>query len=157
MSNENKAHIEAKLEVIREYLISQFKGVGLLFLAIVMTGCGSSYWEWSKPGASLQQATQDGFECKQISRQPDYVPGGGIVEGLEPTLRIWKECLEARGYTVTEPNDSRVSHCVALDATVGTRVQTQDGKMMRITTLYGNSPRCGHPGAPILADLEKEK
>lgn len=26
MSHENKAHIEAKLEVIREYLIGQFKG-----------------------------------------------------------------------------------------------------------------------------------
>jgi hypothetical protein len=132
--------------------------VGLLFLAIAMAGCGGSYLQWAKPGASLQQAKQDGVECRQISRQPDYVPGGGVIAGgSEPTLRIWKECLEARGYTVTEPNDSQVSHCVASDATVGTRVQNQDGKMMRVTTLYGNSPKCGHPGAPILADLEKEK
>ena len=29
MSNENKAHIEANLEVIREYLEIQFKGFGL--------------------------------------------------------------------------------------------------------------------------------
>ena len=29
MSNENKAHIEATLEIIREYLESQFKGFGL--------------------------------------------------------------------------------------------------------------------------------
>lgn len=29
MSNENKAHIEANLEVIREYLIGQFKGFEL--------------------------------------------------------------------------------------------------------------------------------
>jgi len=137
--------------------IWRLQRLGLLFFAIVMTGCGSSYWEWSKPGASLQQAKQDGFECKQISREPDDVPGGGILGGSEPTLRIWKECLEVRGYTVTGPDDSRVSHCVAFDATVGTRIQTQDGKMMRVTTLYGNSPKCGHPGAPILADLENKK
>ena len=54
-----------------------------MFLAIVMTGCGGSYWEWSKPGTSLQQAKQDGFECKQISREPYYVPvGGGDRRGL---------------------------------------------------------------------------
>ena len=29
MSNDNKAHIEANLEVIRQYLESQFKGFGL--------------------------------------------------------------------------------------------------------------------------------
>jgi hypothetical protein len=29
MSNENKAHVEANAEVIREYLRSQFKGFGL--------------------------------------------------------------------------------------------------------------------------------
>ena len=29
MSNDNKAHIEANLEVIREYLIVQFKGFEL--------------------------------------------------------------------------------------------------------------------------------
>ena len=29
MSNEDEAHIEANLEVIREYLIGQFKGFGL--------------------------------------------------------------------------------------------------------------------------------
>jgi hypothetical protein len=29
MSNDNKAHIEATLEIIREYLESQFKGFGL--------------------------------------------------------------------------------------------------------------------------------
>jgi hypothetical protein len=29
MGNENKAHIEATLEIIREYLESQFKGFGL--------------------------------------------------------------------------------------------------------------------------------
>jgi len=131
---------------------------GVVFLAIVMAGCGGSYLQWAKPGASLQQAKQDGVECRQISRQPDDVPVGGvIVRGSDPDVRIWKECLEARGYTVTEQSDSQGSHCVASNATVGTRVKSQDGKMLKVATLYGDSPRCANPATPILADLDEDK
>ena len=131
---------------------------GLVFLAIVIVGCGGSSLQWAKPGASLQQAKQDGVECRQISRQPYDVPvGGGIVGGSDPDVRIWKECLEARGYTVTEQSDSQGSHCVASNATVGTRVKSQDGKMMKVATLYGDSARCANPATPILADLEEDK
>jgi hypothetical protein len=127
-------------------------------LAIVMAGCGGSNLQWAKPGASLQQAKQDGVECRQISRQPSDVPvGGGIGGESDPDDRIWKECLEARGYTVTEQSDSQGSHCVASTATVGTRVKSQDGKMLKVATLYGNSPRCADPATPILADLEEDK
>jgi hypothetical protein len=49
-------------------------------LAIVMAGCGGSNLQWAKPGASLQQAKQDGVECRQISRQPSDVPVGGVSE-----------------------------------------------------------------------------
>jgi len=74
----------------------------LLFLSLALSGCGGTMYTWSKPGASLQQARQDGFECKQISRQPYYVPVGGVVVGgSEPNFKIWEECLQARGYTVT--------------------------------------------------------
>jgi len=131
---------------------------GLVFLAIVMAGCGGSHLQWAKPGASLQQAKQDGVECRQISRQPDDEPvGGGIVGGSDPDVRIWKECLEARGYTVSEQSDSQGSHCVASNATVGTRIKSQDGKMLKVATLYGDSPRCANPATPILADLEEDK
>ena len=128
---------------------------------MVMAGCGGSYLQWAKPGASLQQAKQDGVECRQISRQPYDVPVepvGGVIEGgSDPDVRIWKECLEARGYTVTEQSDSQGSHCVASNATVGTRVKSQDGKMVKVVTLYGDSPRCANPATPILADLEEDK
>ena len=114
--------------------------------------------QWAKPGASLQQAKQDGVECRQISRQPYDVPVGEvIVGGSDPDVRIWKECLEARGYTVTEQSDSQGSHCVTSNATVGTRVKSQDGKMMKVASLYGDSPRCANPATPILADLEEDK
>jgi hypothetical protein len=127
-------------------------------LAVVMAGCGGSYLQWAKPGASLQQAKQDGVECRQISRQPyDEPVGGVIVRGSDPDVRIWKECLEARGYTVTEQSDSPGSHCVASNATVGTRVKSQNGKMLKVATLYGDSPRCANPATPILADLEEDK
>lgn len=81
-----------------------------LFVASILflCGCGSTSYSWYKPGASLQQANQDGFECKQISRQPYYLAGGGgvILGGSEPNFEIWKECLEARGYTVREASQS---------------------------------------------------
>jgi hypothetical protein len=127
-------------------------------LAIVMAGCGGSYLQWAKSGASLQQAKQDGVECREISRQPSDVPvGGGIGGGSDPDDRIWKECLEARGYTVTEQSDSQGSHCIVSTATVGTRIKSQDGKMLKVATVYGDSPRCADPASPILANLEEDK
>lgn len=77
----------------------------MLLLGLCLTGCGASY-TWSKPGGSTLQARQDGFECKQISRQ-GYIVGAGtfVMGGSEPDFDIWKECLEARGYTVVEQEE----------------------------------------------------
>lgn len=74
----------------------------LFVLLLVLSGCGFSY-QYSKPGVSRQQSAQDHFECKQISRQPYIVGTGGmLLGGSEPTWDVLKECLEARGYSVTE-------------------------------------------------------
>lgn len=74
--------------------------ISLTFLAL--NGCGGFAYNYSKPGASRQQRAQDNFECKQASRQPFIVGTGGmLVGGSEPTWETYKECLEARGYTVT--------------------------------------------------------
>ena len=53
---------------------------------LVLSGCGDAYLNYSKPGLSQQQRAQDNFECKQADQ----------------TFEVWKVCLEARGYTVTE-------------------------------------------------------
>jgi hypothetical protein len=136
-----------------------------VFLAIAVAGCGSTEYTWSKPDVSRQQAQQDGFECKQISRQSYYVPVGGvIVGGSDPDVRIWKECLEARGYTVTtvaeadEVNAPLGAYCGPSNVTIGTRLRRpQDGKMVKVTALYANSPRCSDPATPTPVDVEEDK
>ena len=81
--------------------IRRLTSVGAVLVALVMSGCGGSYWYHYKPGVSEQQMRQDGFECKQISRQQYIVGTGGmLLEGSEPNFAVWKECLEARGYIV---------------------------------------------------------
>lgn len=142
--------------------------VGAVLAAfLVLSGCGAAYWSYSKPGMSEQQMHQDGFECKQISRQPYYVPVGGvIVGGSDPDVRIWKECLEARGYTVmkvsedsapsSRPSAPLGSLCGPSNVTIGTRLRrSQDGKMVKVTALYANSPRCSDPATPTPVDVEE--
>jgi hypothetical protein len=136
----------------------------LLAALLFLSGCGGAYWQWSKPGASQQQAKQDGFECKQISRQQSYLLMGNMVAGASsPDSNIWKECLEARGYWVREASDSQDSskgtsqanRCVRSNAVVGDRYSSLSGKSKRITALYGTSPRCQDPANPVLADVEE--
>lgn len=74
----------------------------LVPVCLALGGCGS-YYRYYKPGVSPQQMRQDGFECKQLSRQQYVVGSGGmLLGGSEPTFEVWKECLEARGYIVLE-------------------------------------------------------
>jgi hypothetical protein len=83
---------------------------GGLFVTVllVFSGCGGSYYSYSKPGTSQQQMLQDGFECKQASRQSFVVGSGGtLVGGTEANKGIWIECLQARGYTVTEESEDQ--------------------------------------------------
>jgi hypothetical protein len=47
------------------------------------------------------------------------------------------------------------SHCAPSNATIGTRMRIPDDKMVKVTTLYGNSPRCSDPTIPILVDVEE--
>lgn len=81
-------------------------GMSLVVLLLILSGCGGSYYRFSKPGVTQQQMRQDGFECKQASRQSFVVGSGGmLVGGDEANKEIWRECLQARGYTVTEVSE----------------------------------------------------
>lgn len=95
--------------------IGRLTSVGtLLVVLLVGSGCGGSYWYWSKPDVSKQQARQDGFECKLISRQQYIVGTGGmLMGGSEPNFEIWKECLEARGYTVRSEEERAQAQAIA--------------------------------------------
>ena len=83
--------------------IGSLTSVGVVLAALLLlSGCGDFAYNYSKPGVSQQQRAQDNFECKQASRQPYIVGTGGmLVGGSSPTWETYKECLEARGYTLT--------------------------------------------------------
>ena len=72
----------------------------MLVTLLVLSGCGSTNWEYSKPGVSEQQAAEDNFECKQASRRFSMMGSEGrVVGGTNLNREVWIECLQTRGYT----------------------------------------------------------
>jgi hypothetical protein len=79
-----------------------------LWLSIVVVGCvisgcsGDMQYTYSKQGTSSQQRAKDHYECRQASLQPSLVGiGGGLLVGAtDPDWTSYRDCLQARGYTV---------------------------------------------------------
>lgn len=82
----------------------------LVFVAL-LAGCTTVYdlsgSEWTKPGALIQQTTQDEIECVRAAREagwtPDLVVGGVVDVGrviVEESQRrgAYQACMLARGY-----------------------------------------------------------
>lgn len=80
---------------------SLITGVVLISMSMTIGGCGFNY-TYSKPGISQQERAKDHYECKQESQKFSAVAmRGTMVAGSDPDWTTYKECLEARGYTVT--------------------------------------------------------
>lgn len=94
--------------------------VVMIFVLLLMVGCGSTQYRIFKSGASDLQTRQDSFDCKQMARVPFVVGTGGMmVGGSDPDWRTYVECLQARGYTVTIRDDEAEAR--ALDQQAETR------------------------------------
>jgi len=91
--------------------IGSLTSVGAALAALlVLSGCGggSYYYHYSKPGVSQQQRAQDNFECTQASRQSSMVGSGRmVVGGTNSNPDEWRECLQARGYTVSVKSEEQ--------------------------------------------------
>ena len=75
---------------------------------------------------------------------------------MEQQARIERE-REERAYQRQmgrEFGSSQGNLCVASNATIGARTLL-NGKQMKVTALYGESPQCPNPTAPILADVKE--
>lgn len=74
----------------------------LLTLLLVISGCGSGQYYFSKPDFSQQQYERDNFECLQAAQQPMLItptpgmPAGGMATNKD----IYFSCFRAKGYTV---------------------------------------------------------
>lgn len=81
----------------------------LIAALLALEGCGGTYYNYFKPGASAQQHAQDNYECMQASQQSYIVGAGGtFAGGTEPKREIWIACLQARGYTISVKSEDEV-------------------------------------------------
>jgi hypothetical protein len=77
---------------------------GLLgILLLILSGCGSDQYYFSKPGFSQQQYNQDEYECLRAAQEPMLLtltpgmPAGGMVTNKN----VYFACFRAKGYTIT--------------------------------------------------------
>jgi hypothetical protein len=120
----------------------------------------------------------DNYKCQQeassiSSGAPGYIhmPVGKNVMsvpmdsggGRQINQQLYHSCMRARGYTLVDGYEydkwrvkeaTKGSLCVASGTTIGTQVTNPNGKTVKITALYGTSPRCSSPATPILVDAE---
>ncbi|MDR4468326.1 MAG: hypothetical protein MRJ68_08510 [Nitrospira sp.] len=119
----------------------------------------------------------DNYKCQQeaassFSGAPGYIhmPVGKNVMsvpmdsgGKQINQQLYHACMQARGYQLVDRYEddkwrmqeaNKGSLCVASGTTVGTLVRNPQGKMVKITALYGHSPKCSDPATPILIDAE---
>jgi hypothetical protein len=80
---------------------NRFEG-SLVVLSLILGGCGSSQYYFSKPDFSQQQYDRDKFECLQAAQQPMLLtPTPGMPTGGMATNKdIYFACFRAKGYTV---------------------------------------------------------
>jgi len=126
----------------------------------------------------------DNYKCQQEASSSSsgatgyiHMPVGANVMsipmddggGRQINQQLYHSCMRARGYTLhdgyelnrwreKQANASirapQGSLCAASNTTIGTRLKPASGKMVKVTALYGNSPRCSDPATPILVDVE---
>jgi hypothetical protein len=87
----------------------------LAVIVLLFTGCASRQIVWNKDGATVNDFRRDNYDCVQQSRT-SWAGGGSGALGLglmlhaqrEATLeatRLYKMCMEARGYTGHEKQE----------------------------------------------------
>jgi len=124
----------------------------------------ASEWIWMEE-AKAQSSTSSGapgYIHMPLGNNVMSVPmdSGG---GRQINQQLYHSCMRARGYALVdgyEYNKGRMqeankgSLCAASGTTVGTLVRNPQGKTVKITALYGHSPKCSDPATPILIDAE---
>lgn len=79
----------------------------LVALLLILSGCGSNQYYFSKPDFSQQQYDRDNFECLQAAQQPMLLtptpgmPAGGMTTNKD----IYLACFRAKGYTVQSEDE----------------------------------------------------
>jgi len=74
----------------------------LVFSAwVLLSGCAGPTYSYSKPGSSEMDWKQDSYACTQAPRTSGG--GTGLVGAATDAKRLYKTCMEARGWTAEAP------------------------------------------------------
>ena len=116
----------------KKMLTSLLLIVGLLSV----WGCfmASGYTKLSKPGATIQQSSQDLYECKRASQSSSMtgMASGGsgfITGGSDADPALWRACLKGRGYQLAWRSWS--DHVNEHDALVAERKAIEEDTSLR--------------------------
>ena len=79
----------------------------LSIMIFLISGCGGTLTNASRPNTTQQQKNQDHYECyrESISGQSAAAfnqYGGGAYSSNEPNKELYVYCMQARGYTIKE-------------------------------------------------------
>ena len=72
--------------------------VALVLGVVLLAGCTGATYSYSKPGSSEMDWKQDSYACAQDPRTSGG--GTGLVGAAK---RLYKTCMEARGWTAEAP------------------------------------------------------
>jgi uncharacterized protein YceK len=72
---------------------------------IIIAGCSSVAFTYSKPGVTEQEKAQDAYQCRrestyQASNAQVNPYGGSASSGNKVDINMAIACLQARGYTI---------------------------------------------------------
>ena len=129
----------------------------LLLTALTLLGCAPKLYVHSTKNAA--DFDRDKFDCQQVATQNAYQMGmAGNMFWIADQMQ---QCLEMKHGWVEQQKQSSVSAslgsmCAPSNATNGTRLRrSSDGKMVKVTGVYANSPRCSDPANPTPVDVEE--
>jgi hypothetical protein len=67
---------------------------------VLLSGCAGPTDSYSKPGSSEMDWKRDSYACAQDPRPSG---GTGLVSAAADANRLYKACMEARGWTAEVP------------------------------------------------------
>ena len=129
----------------------------LLLAALALSSCAPKVYVHSTKDAT--DFNRDKYDCQQVATQNAYQMGmAGNMFWITDQMQ---QCLEMKHGWVEQAKQSSVSAsqgsmCAPSNATNGTRLRrSSDGKMVKVTNLHANSPRCSDPANPTPVDVEE--
>lgn len=132
--------------------------LAMLFVTtLALSSCGPKLYVHSTKNAT--DFNRDKFDCQQVATQNAYQMGmaGNPFWIASQT----QECLVMKHGWVEQASQSSMSAslgstCAPSNATTGTQLRRpSDGKMVKVTNVYANSPRCSDPKNPTPVDVEE--